>query len=404
MEFKERILDNGLRLIAEVNPAAKSAAVGFFVRTGARDETPEINGVSHFLEHMLFKGTEDLDALAVNAAFDNQGAQFNAFTSEENTVYYAAVLPECLEPVTALWSQLITPALRDEDFNIEKNVIKEEIAMYQDMPSFDVMDRCRSLHFGPHNCGHSVLGSVEGIDALTATQMRAYFSRRYTPANMVVAWAGDVDFEAMCSVVENNLKTASLEQPDRSLSHTAGTAAHESLTHDHLVRSHVCLMSEGVAAQDPRRFTATLLASIVGDDTGSRYYWDLVDRAVAEAASMQFGPMDGTGAFYHYFRCTPSRVSEVIEIVDRILARLGSDGITPEELLQAQNKILSALVIKNELPMGRLLDLGFNWTYLQTYRRVSQDVAAVKAVTVDQVNDLIRAVHLGRYTRFVIGP
>jgi len=172
MEFKKKELANGLVIIGEVNKSAKSAAVGFFVKTGSRDEGKQINGVSHFLEHMLFKGTERLSAFEVNEAFDRTGAQFNASTSEENTVFYAAVLPEFLAEVTGLWIELMRPSLRDKDFNIEKNVIKEEIAMYKDLPSFDVMDRCRSLHFDGHPCGNSVLGSEKSIDNLTADQMR----------------------------------------------------------------------------------------------------------------------------------------------------------------------------------------------------------------------------------------
>ena len=135
MEFKNETLSNGLALIGEVNKSAKSAAVGFFVRTGSRDEVDAISGVSHYLEHMLFKGTEKLSAQEVNEAFDRTGAQFNAFTSEENTVFYAAILPEYLTEVTQLWADLMRPSLRDEDFDIEKNVIKEEIAMYQDLPT-----------------------------------------------------------------------------------------------------------------------------------------------------------------------------------------------------------------------------------------------------------------------------
>src|SRR4030042_1189442 len=134
MEFKKKILANGLAVIGEVNKSAKSAAVGFFVKTGSRDETKQINGVSHFLEHMLFKGTEKLSTLEVNEAFDRTGAEFNAGTGEESTVFYAAVLPEYLVKVTKLWIELMRPALRDEDFNIEKNVIKEEIAMYEALP------------------------------------------------------------------------------------------------------------------------------------------------------------------------------------------------------------------------------------------------------------------------------
>ena len=152
MDFEYFKLDNGLTIIGEINPLAQSAAVGFFVRTGARDETSEVSGVSHFLEHMLFKGTDTLSALEVNMAFDRLGAKFNAFTSEENTVYYAAVLPEYLLDVAGLWMQLMRPSLRDDDFNIEKNVILEEIAMYKDLPQFEVMDQARALHFAEHPC------------------------------------------------------------------------------------------------------------------------------------------------------------------------------------------------------------------------------------------------------------
>ena len=203
MEFTSETLDNGLKIIGEVNPSAKSVAVGFFVRTGSRDETAQINGVSHFLEHMVFKGTERLGPLEVNAAFDRTGAQFNAFTSEENTVYYAAILPEYLLDVTELWIELMRPALRDDDFDIEKNVIKEEIAMYKDLPSFDVMDRCRSLHFGGHPCGNSVLGSEQSIDALSAGQMRDYFARRYAPANMMLACSGNFEWESLCATIQS---------------------------------------------------------------------------------------------------------------------------------------------------------------------------------------------------------
>jgi predicted Zn-dependent peptidase len=151
---------------------------------------------------MLFKGNDKLSALEVNEAFDRRGAQFNAFTSEEQTVFYAAVLPEYLIEITDLWAGLMRPALRDDDFDIEKNVIKEEIAMYQDTPTFDVIDRCRSLHFGTHCCGQSVLGTVESIDALTAEQMREYFTRRYAPNNMVVACTGNFDWDRFCATVE----------------------------------------------------------------------------------------------------------------------------------------------------------------------------------------------------------
>jgi predicted Zn-dependent peptidase len=404
MEFKHKTLSNGLVLIGEINPPGKSAAVGYFVRTGSRDETPDINGVSHFLEHMLFKGNDRLSALEVNEAFDKRGAQFNAFTSEEQTVFYAAVLPEYLIEITDLWAELMRPALRDDDFTIEKNVIKEEIAMYQDTPTFDVMDRCRSLHFGTHCCGQSVLGTVESIDALTAEQMRDYFARRYAPNNMVVACTGNFDWDRFCETVEAASGRWQKQPAERPLTHFEGTKQKVRSEKANLKREHICLMHTGVSAQDPRRFAATLLGMIVGDDYGSRFYWELVDKALTEEASMHYGPMDGTGVFYSYLRCSTRNVAQVAGLVDAIFRDLIAHGVTEEELAKAKNKVLSALTLKNELPMGRLVDLGFNWMYTGEYRPIEQDVEAVKAVRVMEVNALIREIDLGSYTQYALGP
>ena len=404
MEFKSEKLANGLVIIGEINKSAKSAAVGFFVKAGSRDESEQINGVSHFLEHMLFKGTDKLSALEVNEAFDRTGAQFNAFTSEENTVYYAAVLPEYLAEVTELWTQLMRPALRDEDFDIEKNIIKEEIAMYKDLPSFDVMDRCRTLHFDGHPCGNSVLGSEESIDNLTAEQMRGYFAKRYAPNNIVLACTGNFEWDQIRRLAASSCSSWQKQTVERELGHSEGSRKKQRLEKANLAREHICLMSAGVSAQAPRRFAASLLGTIVGDDVGSRFFWELVDKALAEAASMQFGAMDGTGAFCSYIRCSSENVTKVLDIVRGIFDDLARDGVTEDELTKAKNKILSALVIKNELPMGRLVDLGFNWTYLQQYRAIEDDVNAIKSVTVDDVYSLIEQFRPGDFTQLSLGP
>ena len=404
MQFKKEKLVNGLVIIGEINKSAKSTAVGFFVKTGSRDETRQINGVSHFLEHMLFKGTESRSAFEVNEAFDKTGAQFNAFTSEENTVFYAAVLPEYLIEVTGLWIELMRPALRDEDFNIEKDVIKEEIAMYKDLPSFDVMDRCRSLHFDGHPCGNSVLGSEESINNLTAEQMRDYFARRYAPNNMVLACAGNFDWDQIRSIAENSCSKWQKQTVERKLEESPCSQKKRRVEKSNLAREHICLMSPAVSAQDPRRFAASLLGTIIGDDVGSRFFWELVDKALAETATMQFAAMDGTGAFCSYIRCSSEDVSGVLDIIRSIFRSLSESGITDDELKKAKNKILSALVIKNELPMGRLIDLGFNWIYSQRYRTIADDINAVKAVTVDDVCSLIEQFNPGEFTQFSIGP
>jgi predicted Zn-dependent peptidase len=404
MEFKKQQLDNGLVVIGELNKSAKSAAVGFFVKTGSRDENDRINGVSHFLEHMVFKGTDKLSAAEVNEAFDRTGAQFNAGTSEEYTVYYAAILPEYMLDIAKLWIELMRPALREDDFNMEKNVIKEEIAMYKDSPHFDVMDRCRTLHFDGHPCGNSVLGSEESIDNLTSEQMREYFTRRYAPNNMVLACAGNFDWERVCSVAQSSCIKWQRQRVERKTEHFDGSKKKERDEKPNLVREHICLMSSGVSAQDPSRFAASLLGVIIGDNVGSRFFWELVDKALAEAATMQFGPMDGTGAFYSYIRCGTDNVTLVLDTVDSIFHSLSQDGVTEDELQKAKNKVLSSLVIKNELPMGRLSDLGSNWLYLEQYRRVEEDVSAIKAVTVDDINALIKQFKPGDFTQLSIGP
>jgi predicted Zn-dependent peptidase len=404
MEFKKTILSNGLAVVGEISPTALSAAVGFFVRTGSRDETPAISGVSHFLEHMMFKGTDKLSALEVSEAFDRLGAKFNAFTSEENTVYYAAVLPEYLHEVTDLWSQLMRPSLRDNDFNIEKNVIKEEIAMYKDLPQFDVMDRCRALHFKDHPCANSVLGTDESITVLTADQMREYFTNRYAPNNMVLACCGNLDFDAICSLVET--KCAQWEPADvkRTLSFYNGSMEKLRKEKANLLREHICLISPAVSMQDKRRFATSMLSMIIGDYTGSRYFWALLDTAIAEIAAMQFESMDGVGALYSYIRCSPANASKAIDIVNDIFKDLIADGVTEDELQKAKNKVLSALTIKSELPMGRLTSLGFNWVYLNEYRSVADDVEAIKAVTVEDVNAVIAQFNPADFTQLSIGP
>src|SRR5947207_7420147 len=195
MKFLRESLPNGLTVVGEQNPDSLSMAVGYFARTGARDESPPVSGVSHFLEHMAFKGTGRRSADDVNREFDEIGAQYNAFTSEENTVYYGAVLPEFQERALDLLTDMMRPALRTDDFDVEKNVILEEIALYRDRPQFTVLDEARSTYFGAHPLSHSVLGTPETIGALASDQMRSYHARRYAANNLLLVLTGNFDWE-----------------------------------------------------------------------------------------------------------------------------------------------------------------------------------------------------------------
>jgi predicted Zn-dependent peptidase len=266
------------------------------------------------------------------------------------------------------------------------------------------MDKCRTLHFDGHPCGNSVLGSEESIGNLTAEQMRSYFEKRYAPNNIVLACAGNFDWDQIRSLAVDSCGAWQQQTVDRKLTRSQGSRKKQRHEKANLVREHICLMSAGVSAQDPRRFAASLLGMIIGDEVGSRFFWELVDKALAESASMQFVPMDGTGAFCSYIQCSSDNVTKVLDIVRNIFDDLTNNGVTEDELTKARNKVLSALVIKNELPMGRLIDLGFNWTYLQQYQAIEEDVRAIKTVTVNDVRSLIEQYQPGEFTQLSLGP
>src|ERR1700730_17866792 len=175
--FHSQTLKNGLHLIGETAPSARSVAIGFFVRTGARDEVANVSGVTHFLEHMVFKGTPRRTALDVNRDFDRIGAHYNAFTSEENTVFYAAILPEYIPQAVDILADILRPSLRDEDFEMEKNVIIEEIGMYEAQPMWAGDDHAKRAYFADYPPGNTILGTPESIRSLRRDQMDAYLQR-----------------------------------------------------------------------------------------------------------------------------------------------------------------------------------------------------------------------------------
>lgn len=202
MQYRQHRLDNGLEIVAECNPAAHAMACGFFVRTGARDETPDIGGVSHFLEHMVFKGTPHRTAEQVNRELDEMGSHSNARTGEESTIYHATVLPDFQSRIVEVLSDLMRPSLREDDFETEKQVIVEEIKMYDDQPPYGGHERIMAEFFGDHPLGQSVLGTEQTVTGLTPQKMHRYFEQRYAPGNIALAAAGNVDFDQLVADCE----------------------------------------------------------------------------------------------------------------------------------------------------------------------------------------------------------
>src|ERR1035437_1285046 len=297
MEFKQTQLDNGLKIVAEVNPAAASMAAGFFVRTGSRDETAGISGVSHFLEHMMFKGSARRTAADVNREFDEMGAHYNAFTSEENTVYYAAVLPEFQDRLLDLLGDMLRPALRGQDFDVEKNVILEEIAVYDDQPRFRIYENLMGHHFRGHPLGNSILGTRQSISALLRDQMQGYFDSRYSPDNMTFVAVGNIDHDRLVSRLDAMCSHWKPSGATRETPLAVGRSDSKIIVDPKVAREHIGLMSPGPSAQDEAVYAAQLLATVIGDSTGSRLFYALVEPAIVDEASMSFDPLDTAGGF-----------------------------------------------------------------------------------------------------------
>ncbi|MFW6132755.1 MAG: M16 family metallopeptidase [Planctomycetota bacterium] len=392
MDFEHTTLDNGLTIIAEVNPDAASMAAGFFVRTGSRDETPEVSGVSHFLEHMVFKGTERRTALDVNREFDAMGANYNAGTSYENTIYYGAVLPEFQDRLLDLLCDILRPALRREDFDVEKNVIQEEITLYEDQPVFRTYEKLMSAFFDGHPLGNEILGTTESIAALKREQMLDYFNRRYAPGNVTLVGVGNLDFDAFARQAQRLCAHWPTGDTGRHTPPAPGRSGREVLTDAKLVREHVGMMSPAPAHQDDERFAAMVLATIVGDATGSRLYYALVDPAICEEASMSYLPLDGAGAFVTFLTCDPERAPEAARIAVDELKTFADEGPTEAELSAAKHKLASHTTLRGELPMGRLAAVGSDWVYRGEYVPLTGQIDRLFAVTGEQVRDLA-----GRY-------
>ncbi len=406
MPFHSHKLANGLQIVAESSPSARSAALGFFVRTGSRDETPEVSGVTHFLEHMVFKGTPRRTYLDVNRDFDRIGADYNAFTSEENTVFHAAVLPEYLPQAVDILADILRPSLREEDFNTEKGVIIEEIGMYEDQPGSCAYDNAtRRLFFADHRLGNSILGTVQSITDLRRDQMFDYFTRRYVAPNITVAAAGHFDWPGLVRLVEKSCGDWLPGPVGRDcLRETPGSGGFQVMTKEKVTQEHVILMAGGPPADSPLRHAADLLSMIVGDDSGSRLYWALVDPGLADSADCSFHEYEGAGSFYTSYSGEPDQAESNLEIMLDVLRTVRREGVKEEELQQARNKVLSRVVRASERPKGRMVAVGMHWTYQHEYRSMDDELKAYEAVTTKAIREVLDHYPIDRVTTLALGP
>ncbi|WP_153557628.1 M16 family metallopeptidase [Roseimaritima sediminicola] len=403
VQFRQTTLANGLRIAAEVMPDAYTAAFGYFVRTGARDETDPESGLSHFLEHMVFKGTANRSALQVNQELDELGGQSNAYTSEEQTVYYGTVLPKYQRRKLELLTDLMRPTLGDEDFETERLVILEEIAKYEDQPPFGAFERSMERRYGPSGLGRRVLGTKESIEAMTPEAMRAYFDKRYHPNNMVLAAAGNVDFEALVQqATELTAAWPTSDAPQSLLypapSEPAGDDCGEDRDESETSLAYVIRHYHAPSALDADRIAMRLLATILGDDGGSRLFWELIDTGRAEAAATWTQEFLDSGLMFLYLSCSREDVESNLRLIDQVFERVREDGVGEQELQQAINKTTAAAIMQSERPGNRLFSIGSNWLTKSEYVGLDEMLDRYRAVNVQTLAKLLEKYDLRTIT------
>jgi predicted Zn-dependent peptidase len=403
LDFHHTQLKNGLDIIAEVNPDSYSTALGLFVKTGARDEEPKLNGVSHFLEHMMFKGSDKYTWEDVNRIFDEIGARYNAFTSQEMTAYYANVLPEFTDRAMEHLAHLLRPAIRNADFDTEKKVILEEIAMYLDDPGHRLYERLMEIHFGNHPLSMSVLGSADSITRLQRDEMANYFDSRYGPGNLVLVATGRLEFPEIVRMADKYMGHWPRVNAPRNQPPPMYKGQRTAMADAKLNRAYTMGMTPGPSAQDEDRFAARVLSDVIGDSDGSRFYWALVDNAIAEDADFGFYPHDACGSFYISLVNDPDRTGQALDIARKELEKV-KDDLTDDEVERAKNKIASSLILSGEIPLGRMRSLGGMWTYNREYRSLEKDMATLRAITPASLKELMRKYPFDPMTIVTLGP
>jgi predicted Zn-dependent peptidase len=404
LEFKKAQLPNGLEVVGEVNDAAHSVAVGFMVKTGARDEPADLSGVSHFLEHMMFKGTATRNSQQVNEEFDAMGARNNAFTSNEVTCYWAQVLPEFTERVLALLADMMRPALRPDDFDMEKKVILEEIALYLDRPAHVLFEAIMADHFEKHPMANSVLGTKESVSALVREAMKSYFDARYGPGNMVLAVSGKIDFDDFVTMAGKHCGHWNPVHVQRAYPPAVLRPKRRHISDPKLKRHYIAGLCPGPSAQDDARYAAMILSDVIGDHEGSRLFWALVEPGLADEADFSYFPHDQTGSFLVYASCDPDRAAQVEGILLGELNKVLKDGLAADEVQRSKNKIASALVLQGESTLGRMRGLASRWIYNREYRSLEEDLAIVEAISRENLSGVASKWGFGPMTITTLGP
>jgi predicted Zn-dependent peptidase len=402
LEFYQSTLSNGLTIVGEKRQGAVSTALGYFVKTGSRDEKPEVAGVSHFLEHMMFKGTQKRDALKLTFDLAAIGAQANAFTTVESTVYYGAVLPEYLPDLFDILSDMMRSVLDPGEFATEKKVILEEIALYKDRPSYVLFEEAMHQFFLGHSVGNSVLGSVDTISALSVEQMRDYFNRRYNPQNMVLSVAGQFNWEEVLVLAEQHCSSWQGFSVSRDYAHHTPAARRVERTKSGINTSYLSFIAAGPSIQEDDSYSMQVLSTILGDSSGSKMFWQLVDKGLCDTAYMEVDEMDHAGMVYSYASCAPEGLAEVEKIVRGIFAN--PLDFSDEDLERAKTKYRTRVVLQGESSMQRMISTGMEWMYEGRHTSLEQELAKYAAVDRSSIEAALKKYPLSPLTEVILVP
>jgi predicted Zn-dependent peptidase len=405
MHYDLTTLPNGLRIITQQMPSVRSVAIGCWVDAGSRDEEPVEAGTSHFLEHLLFKGSERLSARAIAEAFDAVGARSNAFTSKEYTCYWARLRSADLPlAVDVLGEMLQRPAFRQSEIDSERHVVLEEINMNEDDPTDVAHEQYVTALWGGHPLAPPILGTRESITAMSRDTIHNYWHRRYTPRSTVVAAVGDLDHDALVSLIADHMGDWQGPAVDRP----AITPAIESrvrVRHRDTEQSHIVFGSEGLTRGDDRRFAVTVANHVLGGGMSSRLFREIrEDRGLAYAVHAFRMPFLDTGSVAVYVGTTPSQTFEVLKLIRTELDKIMADGITEEELERAKGNIKGSLALSLEDTNGRMTQLGRQELTGVAHLSVDATVARIEALTNQDILDAARQVYVGPYVLGLVGP
>ncbi|GAA4991504.1 pitrilysin family protein [Actinopolymorpha pittospori] len=411
---RRTVLPGGLRIITEAMPQVRSVSFGVWAGVGSRDETPSLAGASHYLEHLLFKGTRRRNAMEISSALDAVGGEMNAFTTKEYTCYYARVLDADLPLAVNVVCDMVTSSLiATADVDAERGVILEEIAMHDDDPSDAVHDLFAQQLWGDSPLGRPILGTVESINALSRSQVHGYYRRRYRPPALVVAVAGNVEHRAVVRLVTEAFEQAGLingEVATPAPPRVGGQAPASALgtvklTHRRTEQANFVLGVPGLTRTDDRRFGLGVLNAALGGGMSSRLFQEVREkRGLAYSVYSFASNYADAGMMGVYAGCLPTKIDDVIEICRAELAKVVASGLTTEELDRGKGQLRGSLVLGLEdtgSRMGRLAKADLLYGEMLSVEEV---LRRIDAVTLDGVREIAAELLEAAPTLAVVGP